>query len=105
MYKVYFLWTYTRRGNVEQSKGFINHLHPDHVYKLKKTLYKLEQVPPAWYERLTAYLLEHNFIKVQACRTLFIRKLGKQLFNYQIYVDDIVFGVTLDSLHMILLLN
>jgi hypothetical protein len=32
---------------VEQPKGFANHLFPDHVYRLKKALYSLKQVPQA----------------------------------------------------------
>ncbi|XP_041003920.1 uncharacterized mitochondrial protein AtMg00810-like [Juglans microcarpa x Juglans regia] len=45
-----------------------------------------------------AYLLEHGFTRGQAGRTLFLRKIGKQLLIAQIYIDDIVFGATLDSL-------
>jgi hypothetical protein len=32
---------------VEQSKGFANHLFLDYVYRLKKALYSLKQVPQA----------------------------------------------------------
>ena len=37
---------------VEQPPGFKNHQYPNHVYKLKKALYGLTQVPRQWYERL-----------------------------------------------------
>ncbi|KAF5478351.1 hypothetical protein F2P56_004916 [Juglans regia] len=64
---------------VEQPKGFTNNLYLDHVYRLKKALYRLKQAPHAWYGRLTAYLLEHGFTRGQADRTLFIRKSGKNI--------------------------
>jgi len=68
------------------------------VYKLKKALYGLKQAPRAWYERLTTYLLAKGFTRGQADRTLFIRQQGTHKLIAQIYVDDIIFGATLDSL-------
>ena len=46
---------------VEQPKGFIDSHRPDEVYKLKRALYGLKHAPRAWYDRLTAYLIEHGF--------------------------------------------
>jgi hypothetical protein len=83
--------------NVEQLKGFQDPYHPQHVYKLKKALYGLKQAPRAWYEWLTTYLLAKGFTREQADRTLFIRNQGNQKLIAQIYVDDIIFGVALDS--------
>jgi hypothetical protein len=82
---------------VEQPKGFEDHQFPNHVYKLKKALYGLKQAPRAWYERLTTYLLGQGFIRGQADRTLFIRNKGEQKLIAQIYVDDIIFGATIDA--------
>jgi hypothetical protein len=48
---------------VAQPKGFQDPQYPEHVYKLKKALYGLKQAPRAWYERLTTYLLPHEFIR------------------------------------------
>ena len=42
---------------VTQPKGFIDPYFPDHVLYLKKTLYGLKQVPRAWYDQLTQYLV------------------------------------------------
>jgi len=72
--------------------------HPHHVYKLKKALYGLKQAPRAWYDRLTTYLLAKGFTRGRANRTLFIRNQGTHKLIAQIYVDDIIFGATLDSL-------
>ena len=83
---------------VEQLKGFVDPHKPDDVYKLKRALYGLKQAPRAWYDRLTAYLTEHGFKRGSADTTLFIRKDKNSFVIVQIYVDDIVFGATNDSL-------
>jgi hypothetical protein len=54
--------------------------------------------PSAWYEHLTTYLLAKGFTKGQADRTLFIGNQGTHMLIAQIYVDEIIFGATLDSL-------
>jgi hypothetical protein len=82
---------------VEQPKGFLDPHYPQHVYKLKKALYGLKQAPREWYERLTTYLLDKGFTRGQANQTLFIRNQGNHKFIAQVYVDDIIFGATLDS--------
>ena len=48
---------------VAQPKGFVDPLHPNHVYKLKKDLYGLKQAHRAWYERLTKYLLKGGYAR------------------------------------------
>jgi hypothetical protein len=83
---------------VEQPKCFQDPHHSHHVYKLKKALDGLKQAPRAWYEHLTTYLLAKGFTRGQADRTLFIRQQGTHKLIAQIYVDDIIFGATLDSL-------
>jgi hypothetical protein len=83
---------------VEQPIGFQGPHHPQHVYKLKKALYGLKQAPRAWYECLTTYLLAKGFTRGQANRTLFNINQGTHKLIAQIYVDDIIFGATLDSL-------
>ena len=83
---------------VEQPKGFVDHHRLDDVYKLKRALYDLKQAPRAWYDRLTTYLTEHEFKRGSADTTLFIRKDKNSFIVAQIYVDDIVFGATNDSL-------
>ena len=60
---------------VEQLKGFVNPHRPDDVYKLKRALYGLKQVPRAWYDKLTAYVTEHGF-KRGSTDTTFLHKKG-----------------------------
>ena len=83
---------------VEQPKEFQDPHFPDHVLKLKKALYGLKQAPRAWYNRLITYLLDHGFKRDQADRTLFIKRDEKSLIVAQVYMDDIVFGSTIDHL-------
>ncbi|XP_031262378.1 uncharacterized protein LOC116120572 [Pistacia vera] len=51
----------TREVYVEQSTDFQDPHKPDHVFRLKKALYGSKQASRAWYERLTTFLLEHNY--------------------------------------------
>ncbi|GJZ62251.1 retrovirus-related pol polyprotein from transposon TNT 1-94 [Tanacetum coccineum] len=46
---------------VAQPLGFIDFEKPNHVYKLKKALYGLKQAPKAWYDRLKAFLIKHEY--------------------------------------------
>ena len=79
---------------VEQHKGFLDEHHPNHVYRLKKALYKLKQALKTWYERLTQFLVDNDYLRGRVDKTLFIKKNNNELFIAQIYVDDIVFGST-----------
>jgi hypothetical protein len=79
---------------VEQPSGFESEGYPNHVYKLHKVLYGLKQAPRAWYECLRDFLIKNGFRIGKSDSTLFTRKIGKDLFVCQIYVDDIIFGST-----------
>jgi hypothetical protein len=79
---------------VEQPSDFESEEHPNHVYKLHKALYGLKQAPRSWYECLRDFLIKNSFRIGKADSTLFTRKMEKDLFVYQIYVDDIIFGST-----------
>ena len=82
---------------VEQPKGFEDPHFPDHVLRLNKALYGLKQAPRAWYDRLTQYLLDRGFKKGYVDRTLFVKNVEDYLPVAQVYVDDIVFGATIDA--------
>ncbi|KAI0497222.1 hypothetical protein KFK09_020444 [Dendrobium nobile] len=49
------------------------------------------RAPRAWYERLSTFLLEREFVKGSVDTTLFLRRAGDDLLIIQIYVDDILF--------------
>nr|GEV88481.1 copia protein [Tanacetum cinerariifolium] len=79
---------------VAQPLGFIDFEKSDHVYKLKKALYGLKQVPKAWYDRLKSFLINHEYKIGMVDDTLFTKKKSSNLIIVQIYVDDIIFGLT-----------
>jgi len=51
-----------------------------------------------WYERLNNFLLSHSYERAKIDKTLFIKKSKSTIILVQIYVDDIIFGATNDSL-------
>jgi hypothetical protein len=74
---------------VEQPPSFEDEKKPNHVYKLRKTLYGLKQALRAWHERLRDFKLSKGFIMGKVDTTLFTKKIGKDLFVLQI-----IFGST-----------
>jgi hypothetical protein len=83
---------------VEQPPGFEGLRNPNHVYRLKKTLYMLKHAPRAWYERLSGFLVKQDFKRGMVDTTIFTKDINEDLFICQIYVDDIIFGSTNDAL-------
>jgi hypothetical protein len=79
---------------VEQPPGFESEEYHNHVYKLHKAFYGFKQSPRAWYECLRDFLIDNGFRDGKVDSTLFTRRMGKDLFMCQIYVDDIIFGST-----------
>jgi hypothetical protein len=79
---------------VRQPPGFESPKYPDRVYKLLKALYGLKQEPWAWYARLKTFLLEHGYVMGSVDKTLFTLNHGSDFLLVQIYVDDIIFGVS-----------
>ncbi|GKE22258.1 retrovirus-related pol polyprotein from transposon TNT 1-94 [Tanacetum coccineum] len=83
---------------VAQPPGFIDFEKPNYVYKPKKALYDLKQAPKAWYDRLKAFLLKHEYSIGMVDNTLFTKKFKSHLIIVQIYIDDIIFGSTCQNL-------
>jgi len=83
---------------VRQPPGFEDHTLPDHVFKLQKALYGLKQILHAWYDRLSSFLLRNGFMRGKVDTTFFKREVGKDFIIVQIYVDDIIFRATNESL-------
>jgi hypothetical protein len=79
---------------VEQPPGFESEEYHNNAYKLYKALYGLKQAPRAWYECLREFLIGNGCRIGKGDSTLFTRRMGKDLFVYQIYVDDIIFDST-----------
>jgi len=83
---------------VDQPPGFENSDMPNHVFKLKRALYGLKQASRAWYERISKFVLEKDFSRGKVDTSLFIKRKLNDILLVQIYVDDIIFGSTNESL-------
>ncbi|GJZ96681.1 putative ribonuclease H-like domain-containing protein [Tanacetum coccineum] len=93
-----FLYGTIREEVYVQQPGFVDPAHPNKVYKVIKALYGLHQAPRAWYETLSAFLLENGFWRGTIDKTLFIKKNRSDIMLVQVYVDDIIFGSTTQSM-------
>lgn len=89
--------TITEDVYVKQPPGFEDPAHPNKVYKVIKALYGLHQAPRAWFERLSPFLLQHGYRRDAIDKTLFIKRDKKDIMLVQVYVDDIIFGATKQS--------
>ncbi|GJR41824.1 retrovirus-related pol polyprotein from transposon TNT 1-94 [Tanacetum coccineum] len=56
---------------VSQPEGFVDPDHPTHVYRLKKALYRLKQVPRAWYDTLSRYQASPTKKHLEALKRVF----------------------------------
>ncbi|KAL8098141.1 hypothetical protein AgCh_031060 [Apium graveolens] len=83
---------------VDQPPGFEDPDHLDFVYFLFKAIYGLKQSPRKWYDTLSAFLIQNGFIRGVIDKTLFSKKYKNDTILVQVYVDDIIFGSTNDSL-------
>ncbi|GJT16878.1 retrovirus-related pol polyprotein from transposon TNT 1-94 [Tanacetum coccineum] len=68
---------------VSQPEGFVDQDNPSHVYKLKKALYGIKQVPRVWYDMLSSFLISQNFSKGAVDPTLFTWKAGNDLLLFK----------------------
>ncbi|GKC48440.1 retrovirus-related pol polyprotein from transposon TNT 1-94 [Tanacetum coccineum] len=64
---------------VAQPLRFIDFAKPNHVYRLKKALYGLKQAPKAWYDRLKAFLIKHDYTMGMVDIILFTKKKDPNL--------------------------
>lgn len=76
--------------SMEQPNEFVNPKFSDYVCKLKRILYGLKQVPRAWFQRLSDFLLSIGFKPSLAEHFLFILNLVTLKIYVLIYVDDIL---------------
>jgi hypothetical protein len=82
---------------VRQPLGFESEKYPHRVYNLRKALYGLKQAPRAWYGRLRGFLFDRGLEMGKVDQTLFLLRRGRDILIVQVYVDDIVFGGSSNS--------
>lgn len=77
---------------IKQLPSFESKEFPDHVHRLEKVFYGLQQDPMAWYDSMTLYHIQYSYKKGPINNNLFIKKSGTDLILTQVYVDDIIYG-------------
>nr|GEU72909.1 retrovirus-related Pol polyprotein from transposon TNT 1-94 [Tanacetum cinerariifolium] len=85
---------------ISQPDGFVDQDNPNHVYKLKKALYRLKQVLRDWYDLLSSFLLSQKFSKCVVDATLFTQKEGKDILLYSMESSDPVDTLMVDKLKL-----
>ncbi|KAJ4767348.1 polyprotein [Rhynchospora pubera] len=75
---------------MRQPPGFVNPQLPSHVCLLKKAIYGLKQSPRAWFQTLSASLLQMGFHSSKFDPSLFILNNKGKIVVILIYVDDII---------------
>ena len=75
---------------MEQPKGYEDHIFPDHVCYLHKSIYGLKQAPRAWFKRLSQQLIDFGFSKSKMDYSLFTYNSDTLRMFVLVYVDDII---------------
>jgi hypothetical protein len=75
---------------MKQPRGFMDTNHPNHVWRLKKSLYGLRQAGRQWNEKLVEALLRLGFRKLVNDPSVFVLNKGRKLTILACYVDDLL---------------
>jgi ATP-binding cassette subfamily B (MDR/TAP) protein 1 len=76
---------------MEQPEGFLVKGKEDHVCKLKKSLYGLQQAPRQWYMKFESIMGEQGYKRCSSDHCVFIHRFsGDDYIILLIYVDDIL---------------
>lgn len=76
---------------IEQPPGYEKNSAKQKVYRLKKALYELKQVPWAWYSRMESYFTKGGFKSCPYEHILFIKAGWGKILIVCLYVDDLIF--------------
>ena len=73
-----------------QPTGFVDSTGPEHVCRLKRSLYDLKQAPRAWYQRFATFITSTGFTCARSDTSLFVLQCAEGTAFLLLYVDDIV---------------
>nr|GEZ41511.1 ribonuclease H-like domain-containing protein [Tanacetum cinerariifolium] len=72
------------------NKTFVDPNKPNYVCHLQRSLYKLKQVPRAWFQRFASYATRVGFQHSKTDSSLFVFHRGSDIACLLLYVDDII---------------
>lgn len=75
---------------MSQSPGFDNEKFPNHICRLHKAIYGLQQALHAWYVELKSYLLSLSFHYSQCDRCIFTYEKFRVIIYLVVYVDNLI---------------
>ena len=68
------------------------------MFKLRKALYGLKQAPTTWFDLLSTFLMSNGLSMSKVDNTLFRKMTQYDFILVPLYVDDVIFGATNESL-------
>lgn len=75
---------------MRQPSGLIDQQFPNHVCKLQRSIYGLKQVPMAWFQRFSDFLLQLGFEESTCDYNFFVFNKRGLYPILLIYIDDIL---------------
>uniref|UniRef100_H3GUW4 Integrase catalytic domain-containing protein n=1 Tax=Phytophthora ramorum TaxID=164328 RepID=H3GUW4_PHYRM len=81
-----------------QPDGYVDEDHPDHVCKLKRSLYGLKQSPRMWNQTIDDFMLKLGFKKCESDHCVYLKRDGQDMIFVALYVDDLVLASSNDEL-------
>ena len=80
---------------MKQPEGFVDPEHPNHVCKLKRSIYGLKQSARCWNQTLDVFLLKNGYRKSNADSCIYVKSVKREngfisFVILAVYVDDII---------------
>jgi len=75
---------------MKQPDGFLIEGKEDHVWRLRKSLYGLKQVPRQWYKKFEFVMCDHGYKKTTSDHCVFVKRFANNDFIILLLFDDML---------------